>query len=148
MRPSPFRSLVAVTSLALVAVLSGCSNDGNGASGSTSGSSSTPAVCSDLTALEGSVTQLQNLTIDKGVGEEIQNDVAQVKQDVKTLSDDAQTQFRPQVGQLSDSLDALAGEVKTLRESFTVENLSGVRAAVDDVSTSFQNLSSAVSGTC
>jgi hypothetical protein len=148
MTPSRFRSPVAATSLALVAVLSGCSNDGNSAGGPTGGSSSTPAVCSDLTALEGSVKQLQNVTIAKGAGDEIQSDLAQIKQDVATLSNDAQTQYRPQVGQLSNSLDALSGELKSLRDDPNLENVSGVQAAVKDVSTNFQDLSSAVSSTC
>ena len=105
-------------------------------------------MCSDLTALEGSVKQLQNVTIAKGAGDEIQSDLAQIKQDVATLSNDAQTQYRPQVGQLSNSLDALSGELKSLRDDPNLENVSGVQAAVKDVSTNFQDLSSAVSSTC
>ena len=103
-RPVSLRRLAALCLVA--AVLTGC-GDGGDTAGSdadaSSSSSSTPAVCSDLAALQKSVQGIKDTSLDQGALSKISAELRTIQQQLKQLRSDAKDNYSSELDSWSIS---------------------------------------------
>jgi len=149
MEPGPvtgaarWKLVAVVCGLALLAA--GC---GSSASSSTAAAPSTSVLCADAAAVHASVDKLKNVTVAKGMANEITADLNDVKTALTTFVDDAHGQFEAETSALKSVLAKLktaAGDLAAHPSSTTV---SGVKAARSEVTKAAQDLLAAVDPSC
>ena len=149
MKPGPVTSaarckLVAVVcGLALLAA--GC---GSSASSSTAAVPSTSVLCADAAAVHASVDKLKNVTVAKGMANEITADLNDVKTALTTFVDDAHGQFEAETSALKSALANLKTAVGDLAAHPSGSTVSGVKAARSEVTKAAQDLLAAVDPSC
>lgn len=110
------------------------------------GCSDQPEVCDDRAALEESVQTLRDVDIsDEGLSA-LQDQLAQVGEDVDRLAGSAQEEFSPQIDAMEDALTSLRTSLEEATSD--AESLGAVTSAVGDVDRAFGELDQAVSDTC
>jgi len=124
--------------LIIAALLTGCS----------SGSSSKPAVCSDLDSLKTSVQDLKNTNVRADGLSAVQDDLTKIKQQLQTVETSAKGQFAPQTSALTTALDKLETSIDAAKASLNAGTLSAVASAAGSTVTAGQNLVTAVTNTC
>jgi hypothetical protein len=133
-RPVPHLLLAGL--LTLMLAVSGC------------GGKDKPAVCTDVTNLESSVSAVTKIKIDQGALEELKTKLAQVQTDVNQLTTDAKAEFSTEVS----AVDTAAATFKTALDAAiaapSTTTITALVAAVPALTTALSNLESAVKSTC
>jgi vancomycin resistance protein YoaR len=107
-----------------------------------------PAVCTDVTNLESSISAVTKIKIDQGALTELKTKLAQVQTDATQLKKDAQAEFGTEV----DAVTAAASAFKTALDAAvaapSTTTITAVIAAVPALTTALSNLQTAVKTTC
>jgi len=140
-----------VCGLALLAAGCGSSGTSSGSPPASAASSSAPAnaaLCADATALRASLDKLRHVSAGAGMADEITADLNEVKTALTTLVNEARGQWQAQTSALSSALAKLRTAVSDLAAHPGASTVSGVAAALGEVSTAAQNLLAAVNTSC
>ena len=133
-RPVPH--LLVAGLLTLMLAVSGC------------GGKDKPAVCTDVTNLESSISAVTKIKINQGALTELKTKLAQVQTDAMQLKTDAKAQFSTEVS----AVDAAATTFKTALDAAvaapTATTIAAVIASVPALTTALSNLQTAVKTTC
>ncbi|MFZ2016842.1 MAG: hypothetical protein WAV00_23755 [Nocardioides sp.] len=133
-RPVPH--LLVAGLLTLLLAVSGC------------GGKNKPAVCTDVTNLESSISAVTKIKINQGALTELKTKVAQVQTDATQLKTDAKAQFGTEVS----AVDAAATTFKTALDAAvaapSATTIAAVIASVPALTTALTNLQTAVKSTC
>jgi hypothetical protein len=133
-RPAPH--LLVAGLLTLMLAVSGC------------GGKDKPAVCTDVTDLESSVSAVTKIKVDQGALTELKTKLAQVQTDAAQLKTDAQSQYSTEIS----AVDAAATSVKTTVDAaIATPNATTIAAAVaslQQLKTALSGMQTAVKSTC
>jgi hypothetical protein len=133
-RPVPHLLLAGL--LTLMLAVSGC------------GGKNKPAVCTDVTNLESSISSVTKIKINQGALEELKTKLAQVQTDANQLKTDAKSEFGTEIS----AVDTAATTFKTALDAAvaapSTTTITAVIAAVPALTTALSNLQSAVKSTC
>lgn len=155
---SPRTALVSLILLAALGLTS-CGDDaGTGDAGDSTGGTSAvptptptdaePAVCQDVQDLAESLASLGELTMEKGALADLQAKVDSIGQVVEDLRANASDEFADQADLVGAALQTLGDTLADAVASPGAATLSAVSAALTDVTTQIQTLSTDVAGTC
>lgn len=107
-----------------------------------------PAVCTDVTNLESSVSAVTKIKIDQGALPELKTKLAQVQTDAAQLKTDAQSQYATEIS----AVDAAATSVKTTVDAAiatpNATTLAAAVASLQQLKTALSGMQSAVKSTC
>ena len=107
-----------------------------------------PAVCTDVTNLESSISAVTKIKINQGALTELKTKLAQVQTDAMQLKTDAKAQFSTEVS----AVDAAATTFKTALDAAvaapSATTIAAVIASVPALTTALSNLQTAVKTTC
>lgn len=131
-RCAPFAAAAACVAGAL---LTGCS-------------SGKPAVCTDIANLNASVQSLKNTNIKANGLSAVSDELTKIKQQLRTLANDAKQQYSTQINAMNSALHTLTSDVDAAKADPTTATLTSVASSAGAVVTAGKNLSSAVAGTC
>jgi len=151
-----WKFVMVLCGLALLAA--GCGSGSGTSSGitpSAATSSSTPAaspsnsvLCADAAAVRASLDNLRHVNVGTGMVSEITADLNDVKTALTTFVNDAHGQYQAQNSSLSSALSKLKTSVSDLAAHPSASTVSGVVAALGEVTTAGQNLLAAVNTSC
>lgn len=126
--------------VAALALLSGC--------GSSGGTSAEPAVCTDVDAIQATVTSMKDVQIGQGAVPQIKTDLVQLQGQLQTLKTNAQDQYATQIDGVTTALTTLQSAVQAVESSPSATALGTLTTAVGTTVTAVQTLTTAVSDTC
>ena len=132
--------MAAAACVVAAAILAGC--------GSSDSSSGKPAVCSSVSDLKTSVTDLKNVNIRTNGISAVGDQLSKIEQQLKTVKADAAGQYSSQTDALSKALTGLSSSVSTAKDNLNGGTLHAVASSAGTVVTAGNNLISAVSSTC
>lgn len=145
-------AVAVVCGLALLAAGCGSSASSSGSTPAASATSSSApansALCADAAALRTSLDKLRHVSVGAGMVNEITADLNEAKTALTTLVTDAHGQWQAQTSELSSALAKLGTAVSDLAAHPGAGAVSGVVAALGEVSTAAQNLLAAVNTSC
>jgi hypothetical protein len=134
------RPAATLATLALTASLvAGCADEGEPA-----------AVCDDVEALRASVSSLDGLDIREGDDTltDLSGVLDEIRSDVRTLADDASTEYTDQVDAVQAAASVLRASVDAAALAPTVTTLSAVADDARSLGATFEALGTAVGDTC
>ncbi len=129
----------AATSVAALALLGG---------GLTACGGGTPAVCSDLSDVQSTLRQLQNVQPGANTLSELKKWASTLNKQLHQLAADASNQYSSQIQAVQQSLQALQTDVRAASSHPTAASIGQLQPDLADVRSSMHKLSSAVSTTC
>jgi hypothetical protein len=135
--PHPAAALV---TLALAgSFLAACADEGE-----------TAAVCGDVDALRASVSALEDLDVREGGDTltDLSGVLDEIRSDVRTLADDASTEYTDEVDAVQAAASALGTSVDAAVLAPTVTTLSAVADDARSLGATFEALGTAVGDTC
>jgi gas vesicle protein len=145
-RPGRRSGLLALAATALLSVLvAGCSSSGK--TGTTS-SSSKPAYCAAADELKASVQNLGKVSIAANGLDTLKTALGNVQSSVKTLADEAKSEFAPEITAVQGALSGLDTAIKSASGQPSAATIAAIGASVAQVKNSVGNLATAVSGKC
>ena len=112
------------------------------------GSSSKPAYCSNVSALQQSVDNLKSVQLQSGAVSTLQTDVQAVQSNANAVVSSAKADFPSQTSALQSSVSSLSTTIKKLPSSPTAKQLLPLAPEINSVVTAAQGLSSATSSAC
>lgn len=136
MRPLRSAAAALAAGVTFASVLVGC------------GSSSKPAVCSDVDALQKSVQSLRDVQLDSGALTKIRDDLSTISTQFDTFKKDAKSEFSSDVANVRRAIDELSTNVATAKQSPTASNLAATGTAVKGVADATKKLADSVASTC
>jgi hypothetical protein len=110
--------------------------------------SSTPAVCSDLAAVQTTLHQLTNLQLGQDTLHDLQSHLQKLDKQVRTLASDASNQYSPEISAVRSSLHKVQSAATSAVSSPSAASVSQLRTDVHGLTSSIKQLSSAASNTC
>jgi hypothetical protein len=149
-----------VMACGLVLLATGCASGSGTSPGSTSSSAasattalpaaspSVSVLCADAAALRASLDKLRQINVGTGMVNEITADLNDVKTALTTFVTDAHGQYQAQTSSLSSALSKLKTSVSELAAHPGASTVTGVVAALGEVTTAGQNLLAAVNTSC
>jgi uncharacterized phage infection (PIP) family protein YhgE len=129
--------LLAAAAALLLSGLAGCGED--------------PAVCEDVSALQGDVDDLRAIDLaDLGEGglDELSNTLAAIETDLGQLSDDASAEYDDEVAAVTTASDVLRSSVDGLQQDPSAATLAQLPDAVSGLADAVRGLTDAVQETC
>lgn len=144
-------SILVAVGLALAMAACGTGNDAQ--TGSTTpnppATSTTNAVrCDDLVALRDSVAALANVTVQRGMADELKADLADVQARLSALADSIGADFQDVTGALESALGSLGTAVDALAANPNSETSSAVGSALREVKAALADFVTALSTRC
>ena len=122
--------------LTLVLAVSGC------------GGKDKPAVCTDVTNLESSISAVTKVNVNQGALDQLKTALAQVQTDAQQLKTDAKAQYGTQI----DAVDAAVTSVKTTVDaaiaSPSATSLAAAIASLQGLKSALSGMQTAVKSTC
>jgi len=115
--------------------------------GSCGGEDETPAVCSSVDALKTSVTDLQDVKIDKNALTTLQDSFNQIKSDLTKLTSDAEDEFATEVDAVTKAASSVSSSLEAAAAP-TAATVTAVGVAIESLGTSLRALEEAVRSTC
>ena len=113
------------------------------------GGKDTPAVCSSVDTLKGSITDLTKIDLtSSGALSSLQSGLATVKTDFDAVKTDAKSQFAPQVDAVDSAYTVLQSSVAAATSSPSAANIAAAAAAAATFFTDVQTLVKDVQATC
>jgi hypothetical protein len=110
--------------------------------------SSTPSYCSAGDQLKSSAKELGNVDVTKNGLDSLKSAVKKVETDAKTFADEAKSTFAPQTEAVEKSLSELDTAVESAQGESAVSAVTTIKSPLTQVTTSINNLLSAVSDKC
>lgn len=154
----PARWRLAATACGVALLTAACSSSSSTAA---SGESSSPAaappasaasssLCADAAALRSSLDKLTQIQASQGQGavNEVKTDLANVKAAATKLGADAKGHWKSQTSSLNSALTSLQTAVQSLAANPSTSAVSGVVAALGQVTTAAEHLFAAVGKDC
>jgi hypothetical protein len=145
---------LAVTCVAVATLLvGGCGDDssdggGGGDGGGDGGTDDPTALCADVDALRTSLADVTQVPVAKGAVADLQDQLDEVRTDVSTLIADAQDEYGDEVAAVDEAVSDLTTRLEEAAASPSVDTLSAVRTARQQLMSSVDALTSAVRDTC
>jgi hypothetical protein len=139
------KSLVALSAVAAIAVISGCSSSAKSSSTTTTGKQ---AVCAARANLQQSLTALANPSLLTGGKSAIQSAVDTVKTNLDGVSSSAQQVYKPQVDAVTSALNGLETALSKLGNGNLTQNMQAVGNAIASVGNTAANLVTTLQTAC
>jgi hypothetical protein len=133
-RPVPH--LLVAGLLTLMLAVSGC------------GGKDKPAVCTDVTNLESSISAVTKIKIDQGALTELKTKLAQVQTDAAQLKTDAQSQYATEISAVDAAATAVKTSVDAAIATPNATTLAAAVASLQQLKTALSGMQSAVKSTC
>ncbi len=125
---------VALAAVVLVAV--GCGGDDK------------PAYCSNVSALQQSVTDLKDVQLESGALSTLQTDLQTVQTNADAVVSSAKADFPSETSALESSVSSLSTAIQKLPSSATPQQLAALVPKITSTVTAAQDLQSATSSAC
>ena len=148
-----------VCGLALLAA--GCGSGSGTSPGSTSAAATSsspaaspaaappdPVLCADAAAVRASLDKVRHVSVGTGMVSQVTADFSDVRTALTRFVNDAHGQYQAQASSLSSALSKLRTSVSDLAAHPGASTVSGVAAALGEVSTAGQDLLAAVNTSC
>lgn len=112
------------------------------------GGNDKPAVCSDVDALQSSVSALKDIKLEQGALSTMKTKLTTVQDDYTQLKTDAKSQFSSELSAVDSAATSLQSSLQTASADTSAANLAAVGTSLASLTTALSNLQSAVKSTC
>ncbi|HEY6797099.1 MAG TPA: hypothetical protein VI248_20695 [Kineosporiaceae bacterium] len=107
-----------------------------------------PAVCTQVDAVQSSTKQLQRTSLsENGIGS-LSTALADVRNQLKRLQEEASTQFQPQIAAVRTATDQVQQRVSEAKAAPSAQAFGQVGVALGGLQTAVQDLTQAFKNTC
>lgn len=132
---------LATAALIAVAVLVFTNRSGGGSDTSAATVAAKPAYCSDVTALQSSITAFKDLELSLGVITEMQADLTRLQESFNALRTSAGKAFQPQVDAVTAALEKAQSDLTSMKDPTQIPSaLLALAGDVDAVTTAVRTL--------
>lgn len=133
--PRPARYVTAAVLMASLTV-AGC------------GENESPAVCSDVEALQASIADVTDLELDRGALATLRDHLTQMQSELRQLTEDARDEYASEIDAVDQAAASVSSSLEAATTSPSAQAVADVGVAVRAMGTSVSALVSAVRSTC
>lgn len=112
------------------------------------GGSDKPAVCSDVDALQSSISSLTDVKLEQGALTDLTTKLSQVQADATKVKSEAETQFSTEIDAVSSAAASVKSSVDAASANASAQTLAAVATSLSRLTTALTALQTAVQDTC